>query len=88
MTTIDDTHGVRLAIFADLMTADSPAELLPAIRRGIRVRLFVSEWPDPVSGIVEHVYGNAIGHQVAEVRLPSGAIATRNVEHLTVVSPR
>lgn len=64
------------------------ATTVPALERGDRVTLYVSDCPDRASGTVEHVHTDAAGQQVAEVRLASGAIAIRNAEFLRAVSPR
>lgn len=87
MTTID-VQTLRLAIFADVMTDDSAAELLPAIRFGVRVSLFVNDFGGNTTGTVLRVYINDAGAEVAEVELHNGRIFIQATRFLTVVSPR
>jgi len=56
------------------------------VQPGDRVRLEVSEFPDPVVGTIQRLYRNVIGSDVADVELRGGRIFPQNIEFLTVVN--
>lgn len=60
--------------------ADNPQN----IQAGDRVSLFISEYPDPVTGGVVRVYRNVIGSLVADVAIGDD-VRPQNVEFLTRV---
>jgi hypothetical protein len=55
------------------------------VQPGDRVRLVVSEYPDPVVGTIRRIYRNAISQEVAEIDLPGGRDFLQGLEFLTPV---
>lgn len=56
------------------------------VQPGDRVRLVVSEYPDPVVGTVQRIYRDAIGSQTADVQLRGGRVFPQGLEFLTLAS--
>lgn len=56
------------------------------VQPGDRVRLVVSEYPDPVRGTIRSIYRDAIGTDVADIDLNNGQPFLQNLEFLTPVN--
>lgn len=55
------------------------------VQPGDRVRLEVSEYPDPVCGTIRRIFRDAIGDEVAAINLYDGNDFVQNLEFLTAV---
>jgi hypothetical protein len=64
---------------------DAPDDNPQNIQAGGRVRLAISECPDPVCATVVRVHRDALGILVADVQIRPGDIRPQNVEFLTRV---
>jgi hypothetical protein len=53
------------------------------VQPGDRVRLVVSEYPDPVYGTIRSIYRDAAGTDVADIDLDNGHAFLQNLEFLT-----
>lgn len=62
---------------------DADGWSLPVIRPGDRVRLGVSDLPDPVSGTVLAVYTDVLGTEVADIQLYGKRTAYQCTRFLT-----
>lgn len=56
------------------------------VQPGDRVRLAVSEYPDPVYGTIRSIYRDAIGTDVADIDLDNGHAFLQNLEFLTAAA--
>jgi len=53
------------------------------VQPGDRVRLVVSEYPDPVYGVIRSIYRDVTGTDVADIDLDNGHAFLQNLEFLT-----
>lgn len=88
---VENADGDQFLALPEALTAELDKLLAAAIAEksklavGNRVRLTVSEYPDPVVGTIRRIYRDAIGAEVAEIDFPSGRDFVQSLEFLTAV---
>lgn len=80
---LDYEQCTRPATAEDVQAALSG--LARHVQPGDRVRLAISEYPDPVVGTIRSIYRDAAGADVADIDLDNGQAFLQNLEFLTAM---